>query len=58
MNQDELKRSAAQAAIDYIKPRLDSKSIIGVGTGSTTNLFIDALADAVAGNGAAGVAAR
>lgn len=45
MNQDELKRSAAQAAIDYIKPRLDSKSIIGVGTGSTTNLFIDALAD-------------
>jgi len=45
MNEDELKRSAAQAAIDYIKPRLDSKSIIGVGTGSTTNHFIDALAD-------------
>jgi ribose 5-phosphate isomerase A len=45
MNEDELKRSAAQAAIDYIKPRLTPKSIIGVGTGSTTNYFIDALSD-------------
>jgi ribose 5-phosphate isomerase A len=45
MNQDALKRSAAQAAIDYIKPRLGPKSIVGVGTGSTTNLFIDALAE-------------
>lgn len=45
MNQDALKRSAAQAAIDYIKPKLGPKSIVGVGTGSTTNFFIDYLAD-------------
>ena len=44
MNQDALKRSAALAAIDYIQPKLGPKSIVGVGTGSTTNLFIDALA--------------
>ncbi len=44
MNQDALKRSAAQAACDYIEPRLDRSSIVGVGTGSTTNHFIDALA--------------
>jgi ribose 5-phosphate isomerase A len=45
MAQDDLKRSAAQAAIDYISPRLITTSIVGVGTGSTTNYFIDALAD-------------
>ncbi len=41
---DSQKRRAAQAAADLIEPRLTSKSIIGVGTGSTTNHFIDALA--------------
>ncbi len=35
----------ARAALDLIKPKLNSKSIIGVGTGSTTNFFIDELAD-------------
>jgi len=45
MNQDELKKAVAKAAIDYIAPRLDSDSIIGVGTGSTANFFIDMLAD-------------
>jgi len=45
MNQADQKRSAAQAAVDYIAPRLGPKSIVGVGTGSTTNFFIDALAD-------------
>jgi len=45
MAQDELKRSAALAAIDYLRPKLTTRSIIGVGTGSTTNYFIDALAD-------------
>jgi len=45
MTQDDLKRSAARAALEYIKPRLGRESIVGVGTGSTTNCFIDALAD-------------
>lgn len=45
MTEDELKRSAAQAAIAHITPKLSSNSIVGVGTGSTTNHFIDALAD-------------
>ncbi|MGV8189883.1 hypothetical protein ACV33G_32665, partial [Pseudomonas aeruginosa] len=31
-------------AVDHILPHLDSKSIVGVGTGSTANFFIDALA--------------
>ena len=44
MNQDELKRAVGQAAVDYIKPHLDDDSIVGVGTGSTANCFIDALA--------------
>jgi ribose 5-phosphate isomerase A len=39
MSQDDLKRAVAQAAIPYI-PR---DSIVGVGTGSTANFFIDAL---------------
>lgn len=44
MHQDELKLAVAQAALDYIKPHLDQDSIIGVGTGSTANCFIDLLA--------------
>lgn len=44
MTQEQQKRSAAQAALAYIEPRLSRKSIVGVGTGSTTNHFIDALA--------------
>jgi len=44
MNQDELKQAVAKAAIDYISPRLNSSSVIGVGTGSTANYFIDLLA--------------
>ena len=44
MNQDQLKQAVAQAAVDFIHPRLDAKSIVGVGTGSTANCFIDALA--------------
>lgn len=39
MNQDEMKRQAAQAAIAYVEG-----GVIGVGTGSTVNHFIDALA--------------
>ena len=44
MTQDELKKAVAQAAVDYIVPHLDDKSVIGVGTGSTANFFIDLLA--------------
>jgi ribose 5-phosphate isomerase A len=40
MNQDEMKKQAAIAALDY----LPNSGIIGVGTGSTVNHFIDALA--------------
>lgn len=38
-----LKLMVAQAAIDYIKPWLTTDAVIGVGTGSTADLFIDAL---------------
>jgi len=44
MNQDGLKQAVAAAALKYIRPRLESHSVIGIGTGSTTNFFIDALA--------------
>lgn len=40
MTQDEQKRAAAAAAIEYVP----AGSIVGVGTGSTANYFIDALA--------------
>ena len=40
MNQDELKTLVGQAALAYVEPG----SIVGVGTGSTVNKFIDALA--------------
>jgi ribose 5-phosphate isomerase A len=44
ITQDELKRAVAQAAADYVAEHVPAGSIIGVGTGSTANLFIDALA--------------
>ena len=44
MTQDELKQAVAEAAVDYIRPKLTNHSVIGVGTGSTANLFIDELA--------------
>jgi ribose 5-phosphate isomerase A len=40
MSQDELKRMVGEAALTYVRP----DSIIGVGTGSTVNCFIEALA--------------
>lgn len=45
MNQDQLKQAVAKAAIDYIRPFLAKDSIVGVGTGSTANFFIDMLAE-------------
>ena len=41
MTQDDKKKAAAHAALQYIK----DDAIAGVGTGSTVNYFIDALAD-------------
>jgi len=40
MSQNEMKKAAAEAALEYIK----AGDIVGVGTGSTVNFFIDALA--------------
>ncbi len=40
MTQDEMKQAVAKAAIEYIEPG----TIVGVGTGSTANFFIDELA--------------
>lgn len=40
MSRDEQKRMAAEAAIEYV----EAGAVVGVGTGSTANHFIDALA--------------
>jgi ribose 5-phosphate isomerase A len=40
MTSDQLKQAAAEAAVDYIQ----TGDIVGVGTGSTANFFIDGLA--------------
>ncbi|MCP3908928.1 MAG: ribose-5-phosphate isomerase RpiA [Oceanicoccus sp.] len=45
MSQDELKQAVARAALDYIKPKIEDDSVIGIGTGSTANYFIDYLAE-------------
>jgi len=39
MTQDQLKRLVGEAALDHVRP----DSVIGVGTGSTVNCFIEAL---------------
>lgn len=44
MDQDEKKKQVSEAAARYIEPHLNEKSVVGVGTGSTANYFIDALA--------------
>lgn len=44
MTQDELKQSVARAAREYVEANVAAGSIIGVGTGSTANFFIDELA--------------
>ena len=40
MSQDQEKIKVAEAALDYV----ENNDVIGIGTGSTTNLFIDPLA--------------
>ncbi|MFA5521912.1 MAG: ribose-5-phosphate isomerase RpiA [Castellaniella sp.] len=42
-DQDQLKRNAAQAALQHILSRLEDQAIIGVGTGSTVDFFIEGL---------------
>ena len=44
MTQDELKQAVARAARDYVAAKLPDGGILGVGTGSTANFFIDELA--------------
>jgi ribose 5-phosphate isomerase A len=44
MDQNELKKAVAQAAANYVRSRLDDRTVIGVGTGSTANYFIECLA--------------
>ncbi|MFD1383469.1 ribose-5-phosphate isomerase RpiA [Rhodanobacter aciditrophus] len=44
MTQDELKQAVAEAAVEHILPLLEEDTIVGVGTGSTANKFIDELA--------------
>ena len=44
MTQDDLKDAVAAAAIAEITPRLERNTILGIGTGSTANRFIDRLA--------------
>jgi ribose 5-phosphate isomerase A len=41
MNQDEMKKAAAEAAIEYV----ENGMVVGIGTGSTANHFIDLLAN-------------
>lgn len=43
MDQDQLKQAVADAALEYIRPRLDDDTVLGIGTGSTANRFIDNL---------------
>lgn len=41
MNQDDMKKAVARAALEWVQ----ENTVIGVGTGSTANFFIEALAD-------------
>ena len=45
MDQNQLKQAVAQAAVDYTLERIEADSIVGIGTGSTANCFIDLIAE-------------
>jgi ribose 5-phosphate isomerase A len=45
VNQDQLKHAVAAAAVEYTLTKISSDSIVGIGTGSTANFFIDLLAE-------------
>jgi ribose 5-phosphate isomerase A len=44
VDQNELKQAVAQAAVDYVLEKIEPDSILGIGTGSTANCFIDLIA--------------
>jgi ribose 5-phosphate isomerase A len=44
VDQNQLKQAVAQAAVDYTLERIEDDSIVGIGTGSTANCFIDLIA--------------
>jgi len=44
MTQDSLKQAVAKAALDYIRRDLEDDWVVGVGSGSTMEFFIDCLA--------------
>jgi len=45
VDQDQLKRAVAAAAVEYTLSKINADSIVGIGTGSTANCFIDLLAE-------------
>ena len=45
MDPNELKQAAAKAAVDYVLTKIEPGSVIGIGTGSTANCFIDIIAN-------------
>jgi ribose 5-phosphate isomerase A len=45
VDQNELKQAVAKAAVDYVLTKIEPESVIGIGTGSTANWFIDIIAN-------------
>ena len=45
VDQNELKQAVAKAAVDYVLTKIEPESVIGIGTGSTANCFIDIIAN-------------
>ena len=43
MSQDNLKKAAAREAFEYVESLIEDDSIVGIGTGSTANFFIEEL---------------
>ena len=41
MTQNIKKKNSAQTAFEFIKPNLNKDTVLGIGTGSTTNFFIE-----------------
>ncbi len=44
MNQNDMKLAVAKAAVAHIQPYLGRDTVLGIGTGSTADLFIDEIA--------------
>jgi len=44
MSQDNQKQAVALAALDFVLPKLETSTLVGIGTGSTASHFIHALA--------------